>query len=91
MKNIFNNLMELIPVLMEEGYKISSYTLLDIKNERTDREITIINNDNFKLFFNDNKLYLSTTYSGRVIDDNFIKEVNYLNMIKNHFNENIID
>lgn len=87
MKNIFDNLMELIPVLIEQGYKISNYALLDIKNERTDRKITITNNDNFELSFSNNKLSLNTTFSGRTIDDDFINQANFLNMIKNQFNK----
>lgn len=90
MDNVFDNLMELIPFLIKEGYVIASYTLLDIKHEKKDRKITIVENDNFELYFDDNKLHLNTTYSGRVVNDIFIEQANYLNMIKNQFNENII-
>lgn len=88
MINKYDELMELVSELIKEGYKITSSTLLDIKREVESREITIVYTDSFKLYFNDGKMFLETTFSGRMIDDEFITQVSYLNMIKNQFNQN---
>lgn len=84
--NKFDKLMELVAELINEGYKMSSYTLLDIKNEREDREITLVYDDNFNLEFKDGRIELHTTSSSRCIDDEFIRQATYLSMIKNQFN-----
>lgn len=87
MENIFDALMEVTFYLIEAGYKVGLNTLLDIKNERADREILLVSNNNIKLYYNENKLHLETTYSNRKIDDDFINVITYLNTLKNDFNK----
>lgn len=87
MENIFDTLMEVTFYLIEAGYKVGLNTLLDIKNERADREILLVSNNNIKLYYNENKLHLETTYSNRKIDDDFINVITYLNTLKNDFNK----
>lgn len=85
-KNIYNLLMDLVSKLTKEGYKLSRYTILDIENDIQDREIHIIEDKKISMVFKDNKICLYTSYSNQEIDDNFIKNVTFLNTLKNQFN-----
>lgn len=84
--NKFDLLMELILELINEGYKISNYALLDIKHERKDREIKLIDNDFFDLYYHNEQLHLSTKGSNQIINNIFVKNLLCLNTIKDQFN-----
>ena len=86
MNNIFDELINIVGILITRGYKIETYTLLDIKHERKDREIILISNDKFKLYYYENKLHLETTYSNTKVDDDFIEEATFLNALLKDFN-----
>ena len=87
MLNSFDNLLEVVAEIFNRGYKVSSQALLDIKKERTDIAIVLLSNDRFKLYYFESKLHLETTYSNIAIDDDFIEELEYLNMIRKQFDE----
>lgn len=87
MENKFNVLMEVVSELISLKYDITSYTLIDIKNERSDREIILVSTNQFKLYFEKGIIKLETTYSNLKVDSDFIDNITTLNSLKDQFNE----
>lgn len=87
MNDIFKRLEELCTKLSNYGYDISNYAMQDIKNKRTDREIILLSIKNIQVQFKNNELQLYTISSNIKIDYDFMVELNYLNDVKNDFNE----
>lgn len=87
MKDTFKRLEELCNKLKYYGYPVSTYAMQDIENERTDREIILFTIKNIQVQFKDNELQLHTTSSNIKIDYDFMVELNYLNEVRNDFNE----